>query len=304
MAAIKAKLIGPALLRRWPLPWPDAGGTKEGRGRVLVVGGSAEMPGALILAAEAAFRAGAGKVQLATCRGVALHIATAVPASRVFALAETKRGGLVPTALAEIEEYVAEAEALLVGPGMTGEPRPLNQLLKKLCAQARHHQTVVFDATALYRLCELKREVKSLGGRAILTPHAEEMSKLMGLSEEEIARSPQQHARESAAEFGAVVALKGRETYVASPDGELYVNRAGNVGLATSGSGDVLAGLVAGLAARGATALQAAVWGVHLHALAGDRLAQTVGSLGYFARELPPLVPGLLDELTKGRRRR
>jgi NAD(P)H-hydrate repair Nnr-like enzyme with NAD(P)H-hydrate dehydratase domain len=96
------------------------------------------------------------------------------------------------------------------------------------------------------------------------------------------------------------VALKGRVTFIASPDGTLRENRAGNVGLATSGSGDVLAGVIAGLAARGAEASTAAAWGVHLHALAGERLAARVGPLGYLARELPAEIPSLMDELGGG----
>ncbi|MCA1616077.1 MAG: NAD(P)H-hydrate dehydratase, partial [Acidobacteria bacterium] len=98
--------------------------------------------------------------------------------------------------------------------------------------------------------------------------------------------------------FGATVALKGRETFVAAPGvPEVFVNRAGNVGLATSGSGDTLAGLVAGLAARGADPVRAAVWGVHIHALAGERLARRVGPLGYLARELPGEFPAVISDL-------
>jgi NAD(P)H-hydrate repair Nnr-like enzyme with NAD(P)H-hydrate dehydratase domain len=92
--------------------------------------------------------------------------------------------------------------------------------------------------------------------------------------------------------------LKGRETFVVSPDGSAFVNRAGSVGLATSGSGDVLAGVIAGLIARGAEAASAAAWGVHLHALAGERLSRRVGLLGFLARELPAEIPPLMSELS------
>ena len=93
--------------------------------------------------------------------------------------------------------------------------------------------------------------------------------------------------------------LKGRETFVASPGGKVFVNRAGSVGLATSGSGDVLAGVIAGLVARGAEPARAAAWGVYLHALAGERLARRVGPLGFLARELPAEIPPLMAELSR-----
>jgi NAD(P)H-hydrate repair Nnr-like enzyme with NAD(P)H-hydrate dehydratase domain len=100
-----------------------------------------------------------------------------------------------------------------------------------------------------------------------------------------------------------VIALKGRETFIAAPTGKTYSNRAGNVGLATSGSGDTLSGIIAGLAARGAEPLQAAVWGVYLHARAGDRLARRMGRLGFLARELLAEIPALMSELD-GRKKR
>src|SRR5205814_1158949 len=135
------------------------------------------------------------------------------------------------------------------------------------------------------------------GGRAVLTPHAGEMAGMLGVAKPSVEASRAGTARAAAERFGAVVALKGAETFVAGPGGELFCNRAGNVGLATSGSGDALAGILAGLAARGAEPLQAAVWAVHLHARAGDRLAARMGGLGYLARELLDEVPPLMAEL-------
>ena len=105
---------------------------------------------------------------------------------------------------------------------------------------------------------------------------------------------PEALAREVAAELGVVVVLKGECTYIAGPDGQCFENRDGNLGLGTSGSGDVLSGIIAGLCARRAEPLQAAVWGVHLHACAGDVLARKLAPLGFLARELSLEVPPLL----------
>ncbi|HYY43217.1 MAG TPA: ADP/ATP-dependent (S)-NAD(P)H-hydrate dehydratase, partial [Pyrinomonadaceae bacterium] len=137
----------------------------------------------------------------------------------------------------------------------------------------------------------------ALRGRVVLTPHAEEMGELLNISKAAVARDRRGALQQAVARFHAVVVLKGRETLIAAPGSQVYCNRAGNVGLATSGSGDTLAGLIAGLAARGAAPLQAAVWGVYLHARAGERLAKQRGPLGYLARELAGEVPALLAQL-------
>ena len=298
-----ALLITAALLRRMPLPEPDEGGSKEERGRVLVVAGSPQMPGAAILAATAALRAGAGKLQIATAESVARHVAAAVPEARVFALPDADEGSFNPAGVSGIAGYVREARAVLVGPGMCGGER-IGRVTRALLPHIANDATLVLDADALNALAGEPRLLAPLGGRAVLTPHATEMADITGLDEEEIKSDPLKTVRAAAGRFGAAVALKGRETFVAGPGvGEVYVNRAGNVGLATSGSGDTLAGLITGLAARGADPLAAAAWGVHTHALAGEALARRTGTLGYLARELPAEFPAVMSKLAKKRRR-
>jgi hydroxyethylthiazole kinase-like uncharacterized protein yjeF len=130
----------------------------------------------------------------------------------------------------------------------------------------------------------------------LLTPHAGEMAHLTGIAKEEIGGAPERIALEAAQRWNAVVALKGARTVIAAPGGDRWQHDGGNVGLATSGSGDVLAGIIAGLAARGADLTQAASWGVALHARAGERLAERLGKLGYLARELYDEIPTLLEQ--------
>lgn len=270
---------------------------------MLVVAGSPEMPGAAVLAATAAVRAGAGKLQIATAGSVARLVAVAVPEARVFALPDSVEGSFDPEGVTLIADHLREARAVLVGPGMCGGHR-IGRVTRALLPHFSKDATLVLDADALNVLAEEPRLLAPLDGRAILTPHATEMSDITGRDEEEIKNDPLSTVRDAAARFGATVALKGRETFVAAPGvEEVYVNRAGNVGLATSGSGDTLAGLIAGLAARGADPLRSAVWGVHLHALAGEALARRAGTLGYLARELPgefPRLMGRLDRKKKG----
>jgi hydroxyethylthiazole kinase-like uncharacterized protein yjeF len=283
-------------LRRWPLPRPDEEGDKEDRGRVLVVGGSSQMPGAVILAGTAALRAGAGKLQIATPRSISQLIAAAIPESRVFALPETKTGGLSPAGAAELLERANMVQAVLFGPGMI-DASAVERLVGKLLPGIER-ATVILDAEALGCLTGAPDALFCLGGKAILTPHAGEMAKMLGISKEAVARDALGTARRAAAALRAVVALKGAETFITAPQTrKVYCNRSGNVGLATSGSGDTLSGIVAGLAARGALPLQAAAWGVYLHGRAGDVLAKRIGRLGFLARELLAEVPALMAGL-------
>jgi hydroxyethylthiazole kinase-like uncharacterized protein yjeF len=284
-------------LHRWPLPQPDEDGDKEDRGRVLVVGGAPEMPGAVILAATAALRAGAGKLQIAAPRSIAQTVAGAVPEARVLALPETKAGGIAASAAGRIIEFANSAQSLLVGPGMMGESA-VARLMKGILPRIEG-PTLVLDAGALACVEGDERCLHALRGKVVLTPHAGEMAAMTGADKEEVSGDPLKTARRAARALRAVIALKGRETFIAAPNGEAYCNRSGNVGLATSGSGDTLSGIIAGLAARGAEPLQAAAWGVYLHGRAGDRLARRMGRLGFLARELLAEIPSLMSELEK-----
>jgi NAD(P)H-hydrate repair Nnr-like enzyme with NAD(P)H-hydrate dehydratase domain len=130
------------------------------------------------------------------------------------------------------------------------------------------------------------------------------MATMLGTDKSTVISDQLTTAREAARSLRAVVALKGAETHIAAYGvAQSYCNRAGNVGLATSGSGDTLSGVITGLAARGAAPLQAAVWGVHLHARAGDALAKRMGRLGYLARELLAEVPALMSKLEERKKR-
>lgn len=280
-----------------PLPRPDGGGDKDARGRVLAVGGSAQTPGAILLAGVAALRAGAGKLQLATVRSVAAALGVAVPESLVAALVETRTGEIAGVAAARVLRGRAGAvDALLIGPGMTSEAAA-RALVRAAVRALGDDATLVLDAAAVIALRDDDGALLPLHGRVVLTPHAGEMATLLGVDKETVESAPAEVARDAAARFGAVIALKGPESWIAAPDGALYHYAGGSVGLATSGSGDTLAGIVAGLAARGAPPAHAAVWGAYLHGAAGEVLARRIGPIGYLARELLDEVPGLMRRL-------
>ena len=292
-------------LREWPLPLPNFDSDKELRGHVLVVAGSREMPGAALLAATAALRAGAGKLTLATAAGTAPHVAAALPEARVIALAETAGGGFSIEAARKLGDLAHKVDALLVGPGMQDETASA-ELVRALLPRFAGCR-IILDAGAMevlrppaeqHLLAEpLDSEHFRFEQPVLLTPHAGELAHLSGQARHAVQADPHGAAQRHAARWNAVVALKGPMTVIAAPGGELWEHQGGNIGLAISGSGDALAGIIAGLAARGCALEQAAAWGVALHAAAGEQLALRYGTLGYLAREISAEVPALLRTL-------
>lgn len=286
-----SETVDEALLRGWPLPQPDEDSDKEDRGRVLVLAGSREMPGAAILAGTAALRAGAGKLVIATPQSVATLVAAAVPEARVIALPEGSEGAPTLFGLPALQAIAPSLAAVVIGPGMIGPASTMGfvQAVLPLFRNA----VVLLDALAM----DVAKAIARFEQPVILTPHAGEMAHLTGGDKQDMQADPQAHACRHAGAWNAVVAHKGATTCIAAPDGRCWTHHAQAPGLATSGSGDVLAGLVAGLAARGCPPEQAAVWGVALHARAGAALARRHGTLGLLARELAAEVPALMDEL-------
>lgn len=298
--ASRETLITPALLKRWPLPKLNGELGKVERGQALVIGGSTQIPGGVMLAAIGALRAGAGRLQIATSRSVAPAIAILVPEACVFGLREARSGELAPNSWHEIRDAIAHSDALLVGPGMMDAKAGIT--LIEHCLRTRARATLVVDGAPLAAFAGARLKATDHKAGVILTPHAGEMAKLWRIERDEVLADPRALALEAAAKLGAIIVLKGAHTHVAAPDGTSFHNTAGNAGLGTSGSGDTLAGVIAGLCARGAEPLQAAVWGVYLHAKAGEVLARKLGPLGFLARELLIEIPPLLGKLAPHRR--
>jgi ADP-dependent NAD(P)H-hydrate dehydratase len=286
-----------ALLRSMPLPRHQEGEDKDQRGRVLVIGGSVETPGGALLAGLAALRAGAGKLQIATCRSVAPQLAVAVPEARISGLEETPEGGISPMAAEALAERCGRTDVVLLGPGMMGSDAS-SRLTRRLLELASD-SCFVLDAAALHELDDCRDMLRSRAGRIVLTPHAGEMASLLDVERDMVLADPLAAAQDAVTRLQAVVAMKGGCTFIADPQGRAWSCDHGNVGLATSGSGDTLAGIIAGLLARGAAPTEATLWGVYLHAEAGMRLARTRGPIGYLARELLAEIPGIMADLQK-----
>lgn len=284
--------VTPALLRDCPLPTPAEG--KDSRGHVVVVAGTTRTPGAAVLAAVAALRAGAGKLTVGTTASTATAVAGVVPESLVEPLTEAPGGHLGQEAADVVAGLAERADALLVGPGLLDDDQT-----RALMSALTPRLTVptVVDATATGFLGEQPDALHHLGGRAVLTANPGEIASVAGCAPSDVAEDPVKVARTVAERLSVVVLLGGTAKHVVSPDGAAWVYPGGGPGLGVSGSGDVQAGVVAGLLARGAGAQQAALWGAYVHARVGERLAAETGVLGHLAREQTAQVPLVLREL-------
>ena len=285
--------VTPLMLRDWSLPSPGA--SKYDRGQIVVVGGDKRSPGAALLAAEASLRVGAGRLTVAIAESVAITAAVALPESGVVLLPETASGHIDGSRLDEAADDLGKADAVLVGPGLD-DAEQAAVLVAGLPEVVGEDAVVLLDAYALAALPDSPSR-DALSGRLVLTPNLGEAASLLGQDDPLDAGSDDQldaATLEIARRYGAVVSCQAR---VAHPDGRLWRIGTGHGGLGTSGSGDVLAGAIAGLSARGASREQAAVWATHAHAAAGDRLAVAVGPLGFLARELLEELPRVLVEI-------
>ncbi len=279
--------LTPTLLRGWALP--GVGDSKYSRGQVLVVGGAARTPGAAQLAGLAALRVGAGHLTLAIAEQAAVAMAVATPEAGVVGLPQDAKGSVTGDGAALLEDRLGSADVVVLGPGLD-DAELTADLVRAAVPLLSDDAWLVLDAYALGVLPGLREVVAPLAGRLVLTPNSAEGGRLLGRDLDDL----EADAAEIARTYGAVVSC---HTVVADPEGRRWRTGAGQVGLATSGSGDVLAGAVAGILARGTEPAQAVCWASHVHAAAGDRLAASVGRLGFLAGELLAELPRVLVEL-------
>jgi NAD(P)H-hydrate epimerase len=292
-------LIEPSdVLAAFPPRLPSA---HKGRfGHLLVVAGSLGKSGAAVLAGLAALRVGAGLVTVATPGGVLASVASGRPELMTEPLAEEGDGGLGREALDRVLELAAGRDALVLGPGLgqAGSTRGFVQELAAAC-----DRPLLIDADGLNALAATGGGVAALRRRSsatLLTPHPGEMGRLLGRTASEVQTRRLECARELARQSGAVVALKGQRTLVTHPDGRSAVCPAGNPGMATGGTGDVLSGALGALLAQGRDAWEAACAGVFLHGAAGDDEAARRSQEGLLAGDLADALPRTLRRLRAG----
>ena len=275
-----------AALKAFPLP-PVVDGDKETKGRILIIAGCREVAGAALLVANAAMRAGAGKLQMATVEAVAVATALAMPEAKVIGLEEGRDGGFTKAAVRGLAEQAEQADTIVAGPGMAGAGT-CAALADALLATDKR---LVLDAALLHSLKPPRSDRDPL---PILLPHAGELASLMDCDEDAVADDPIDCGLRATERYRSIVLVKGTTSHVVTPDGRVWTYKGGAPGLGVSGSGDTLAGIVGGLLARGADPLAALLWAVLLHGEAGEALSRRVGPVGFLARELPDEIPALL----------
>ena len=286
---MKALPLDSRALDQHPLP-PVVDGDKETKGRILVIAGSRDVPGAALLAATGAMRAGAGKLKIATVKSAAMAIGVAMPEAMVLGLPEADDGGFGGGAIDRIADYSAEADAVVAGPGVKR-----SDLCKRMAdVLLESDAALALDVALLDTLEPLhERELKRTSA-PILLPNAKELASLLDCTPEHVDGDPVGCGLRAAELYRSVVLVKGVTSHVVTPGGECWAYEGGAPGLGVSGSGDVLAGIVGGLLARGAEPLNALLWSVWLHGEAGAKLATKVGPIGFLARQIADEVPALL----------
>jgi NAD(P)H-hydrate epimerase len=257
-------------------------------GKVCIIAGSVGMSGAAALAGRSALRAGAGLVRVAVPKSVLPIVASIEPSFTTIPLAEDTAGRISAKAINTILNAVSENDALAFGPGV-GTSSALRSVLETLIKQEQLR--LLIDADGLNNLSRIKDWAAKLKATLILTPHPGEIKRLWaGLFREQLPPDRQKQAVQLAQRTKTVVALKGAGTVVT--DGQkVFINKTGNPGMATAGSGDVLTGVMTALIGQGLSNLDAAVLGVYIHGLAGDIAAKKTGQVSLMATDIIESLP-------------
>ena len=280
------------------LPDRPADGNKGTFGTAVIFAGSLGFTGAAYLCATAAARAGAGLTRLLVAESIYPILAGKCVEVMATPIPEIDRGAVGHSAHDVVTRHFEGAAAGLIGPGI-GRDRSTWRLATDLATQLAC--PLVIDADALNALADNRRALGRLPGGRVLTPHPGEMGRLLGRPVKEIQADRVHNARAAAADWKAVVVLKGAHTVVAAPDGEISVDPHEVPALASGGTGDVLAGIITALLAQGLAPFTAAVSGVYIHAEAGLRLSRRLGDSGLLASDLLDEIPVVTRLLRSGR---
>ena len=309
---VAVEMVTPAMVRPW-LPHRPVDAHKGTFGKVMIVAGSVNYTGAAYLAGASATRAGAGLVTLALPSAIHSSIAARL-AEATYVLLPHAMGVLSPEAVQVVREALEDYDALLIGPGLGREDETITFLDELLGAEQGRHAMgflrpelrgssradlppLVIDADGLNILSQLENWPTRLPEGTVLTPHPGEMARLMDGSVAEVQQDRIEVARAQAAEWRHVVVLKGAHTVVAGPAGRVVVEPFANPGLATAGTGDVLAGTIAALRAQGLAAFEAAAAGAYVHGLAGEVARSEQGTVGMVAGDVLDALPRALRRL-------
>ena len=298
---IKVNWTTAAQASQWMPPRPPFS-HKGSYGRVLVVAGSTGMTGAAALTSEAALRAGAGLVTLATPKHLNPILEGLLPEVMTLPLPETDAGSLSVSATSTILEFAVKTNSIVaIGPGLSQHPETVSfvhQLIRENREQGLDLRMVI-DADGLNALAHVRETLSLLNSEAVLTPHPGEMARLTNTAVPTLEKDRIGTAQQFTSEHGVTLVFKGAPTVTSDPNSNLWVNSTGNPGMATGGMGDVLTGVIAGLMAQGISSESAAALGVYLHGLAGDIAAERLGMHGLTASDVLKAVPQTISSLTQ-----
>lgn len=276
------------------LPVYDENTHKGTRGRVLVVAGATGLTGAAALCAYGAQRIGAGLVTVACPQSLIPILASKLTEPMTAPVPEVEGGFFSIRAAGRILYLATNVNSVVIGPGI-GRHRETGQLLREVLTKLT--VPMVVDADALYLLGNQADLLKAVRAPVIVTPHPGEAAWLLRTTIQEVEQNRVKVAKQIAESYNVVAVLKGRFTVIAGPKGEVRINPTGNRGLATAGTGDVLAGIIGGLLAQRLSPLDAAVTGVFIHGLAGEKASRRLGPDGLLAGDLLPILPRLLKRI-------
>jgi ADP-dependent NAD(P)H-hydrate dehydratase / NAD(P)H-hydrate epimerase len=271
------------------LPVRDPDSNKGSSGRLELIGGSRDFSGAPVLCSMAAYRAGAGLVEIATPKSAHPLVAAHVVEPVFRPLAE-EDGSVGPDALDSVKDGLTKAKACVAGPGLGLSDATVSFIRGLLALITESKVLCLIDADGLNALSKIERWWELCAG-LVLTPHPGEMSRLTARSIKDVQQDRLAIAREHAEKWNAVVVLKGAGTVIASPYGEAVINSSGGPNLATAGTGDVLSGVIGALLAQGMSPFQASICGVYLHGRAGDLVRSELGDIGTLASDLIDALP-------------
>lgn len=281
--------IAAALVPKRPLS-----GHKGTFGHVFIIAGSQGYSGAAVLAGLGALRSGAGLVTVGLPKSLGEMSDKGLPEAMTFPLLETNEHTIAIAAMEGAYEFSASMDAVVIGPGLSQHTKTREFILTFIeeCTAP-----LIIDADGLNAL---QNHIEALVNRkapTLITPHPGEMSRLTGLSTKDIQANRENITAEHAKQWGCNVVLKGQGTIVADTQGQCHINTTGNPGMATGGSGDVLAGLAGGLAAQGLSLTDAATLSVYLHGLAGDLAASDLTEPGLTATDIADYIPAAWHSL-------
>jgi len=261
-------------------------------GHILILAGSSRYSGAALLCAEAALRSGAGLVTLGLPRSVHLSLIKSKPRELITApLPETPEGTISLKAFPEIRELIRGADVVVVGPGL-GRSESTCAVVRKIVRETSQDKLV--DADALNALAGHLDTLKAHQGQLILTPHEMEMSRLFDIKLTEVKNNRKLVAKKYAKYYNSIIILKGHNSIVTDGINKFYMNRTGNPGMATAGSGDVLSGIAGAFLGQGLNAFDAAKYAVYVHGLAGDLAAEDKTQIGLIASDIINRIPDAL----------